>query len=99
MVKQGPIDEYEVLSGAIKERHFATGEITYKRFKQDKGSVTVPDVNYEVAHNLGEIPEILILTPTTSGVEGYVMEVTKSATSITVKANVSGVIVNWYVMA
>lgn len=70
-------------------------KITESRIFSEDGTALVPDANYEIAHTLGVTPSTVLLTPTTSGVVGYAMLVTKSATSITIKANVSGVVVNW----
>jgi len=58
----------------------------------EKGTYTaIPDTDTEISHTLGKEPEFVFLTPLSSGVEGYPILVAKSATSIIVRGNVSGV--------
>ena len=64
------------------------------------GSLTaLPDTDTVVVHGLGRTPTAVFLEPLSTGVEGYALETTRSATSVTVRGNVSGVDVNWKVLA
>jgi len=66
---------------------------------EDSGLATaVPDTDTEVAHRLGKEPTTVILTPQSTGVIGYALESARSATSITIRGNVSGVDVRWKVI-
>jgi len=71
--------------------HYNDGFVT-----ENSGTATaVPDVDTEIAHAMDIEPTFVTLTPLAVGVEGYAQLVTKSATSITIRANVSGVDVAW----
>ena len=73
-----------------------TGEMTFKRFKSEAGtSASTPDADTEIAHGLGITPTEVTLVPKTTAVLGYTMLTTKSATSITIRASVSGVDVDY----
>ena len=66
----------------------------------ESGSYTsLPDTDTEIVHNLGHTPTTVFLEPLSTGVEGYALESARSATSITIRANVSGVDVNWETLA
>jgi len=94
-VTRSKIDDY-----AVNEDKIPTGELTYRSMKTDSGTETaVPDTDTEVAHGLGVVPAELVLTPQTTGVTGFVLESARSATSITIRANTSGVDVKWCVIA
>jgi len=70
------------------------GSLTAAKIKYQIIDVTsVPDVDTEVAHNLGVTPTFVILKPVTGGVTGFLLEnkSARSATSITIRASVSGV--------
>jgi len=85
---------------SVKEGKIPTGELTYRSMKTDSGTETaVPDTDTEVAHGLGVTPSELVLVPQTSGVIDFVLESARSATSITIRANSSGVDVKWTVTA
>ena len=67
--------------------------------KLEEGTVSsLPDTNTEVAHTLGRTPVMVHLTPRSTAVIGYALEAARSATSITVRANVSGVDIEWGVV-
>jgi len=51
----------------------------------------LPDTDTEIGHTLGKEPVRVYFTPLSSGVAGFPLLTAKSATSITVKASVSGV--------
>jgi len=51
----------------------------------------LPDTDTEIGHTLGKEPEFVYFTPLSSGVAGFPLLTAKSATSITVKASISGV--------
>jgi len=66
---------------------------------EKSGSVTsLPDTDTEITHGLGLTPTTVFLEPLTTGVEGFASESARSATSITIRASVSGVDVNWKVI-
>ncbi len=68
------------------------GSLTAAKIKHQVISATVvPDVDTEFAHDLGVTPTLVLFTPKTTGVIGYLLETARSATSVTVRANVSGV--------
>jgi len=76
---------------------FLPGEGALKTtLRFDEGTYTaLPDTDTEISHDLGVLPATLNLVPQTTGVAGYVMETTRSATSITIRASTSGVDVKW----
>ena len=66
--------------------------ITQEKRNTYQGSVTaLPDTDTTVVHRLGTTPKFVYLTPLTTGVEGYGILSSKTATSIVARANVSGV--------
>jgi len=93
----GQIRHWHITGYQILDRHIATGEVKARALFKDQGSGVVDDsaAGTEFAHSLGVTPVILTLVPTTQGVMGYVQEKARSATSITLKANVSGVHVKY----
>jgi len=97
--KYGPTDRYEILPGEVREHHIPTGELTYRSMLTDSGTETaLPDTDTEIAHGLGVVPSELVLVPQTTGVIGYLLESARSATSITIRANTSGVDGKWTVI-
>ncbi len=94
-VKTEKIADYAVTSPKI-----ATGAIVSEKIKYQELSLTaIPDVDTEYAHDLGVVPKIVSIVPQTTGVLGYVMESARSATSITLRASVSGVDAKVYLFA
>jgi len=103
----GPVHEYNFLpksisldfigkDASITDRLIPTGEITYKRIKTARGIVAaLPNVAIPVYHNFGYVPDDVKLTPGDGGVVGYPILCAKTTTSIEIKANVSGVEVEW----
>ena len=64
--------------------------------KMEEGTyASLPDTTTEIAHVLGRTPLAVFLTPRSTAVIGYALEAARSATSITVRANVSGVDIEW----
>jgi len=97
LILEGDIGSYQ-----IKDKHIATGGLRVTKWKYDEGvSAPIPDAPTVIPHGLGEIPKIVIITETTRGVMGYVQENidVRSASSITLVANVSGPVVEWKVLA
>jgi hypothetical protein len=79
-----------VASGVIYKEHLRFVDIT---------TAPIPDVDTEVAFGIaftdlggGYITPLGGAFPTTGGVVGYVLETARSATSITLRASVSGVV-------
>ena len=109
--KTGPVHEYDFLpesisldfiakDASVTDRLIPTGELTFRRLKRETGSYTaLPDADTEIAHGLGVTPEELTLVPLSTGVIGYGLESARSATSITVRANVSGVDMKYSLIA
>jgi len=84
---------------SVKEDKIPTGELKYRSMLTDSGSETaLPDTDTEIAHGLGVVPSELVLVPQTTGVIGYLLESARSATSITIRANTSGVDGRWTVI-
>jgi len=85
------LEDYQII-----RRHVATWQLYSEHVEgvQMLGTGPVPDVPTEYAYprTLPAVPRIRSVTPTTAGVVGYVMIDAISATSITLRANVSGVI-------
>lgn len=63
------------------------------------GTVTLPNVDTEVTHDLGSVPTFVYLTPLTTGVAGYPSLTARTITSIVIKGSVSGVNVEYKVEA
>ena len=98
-IEDGAVETPKVADYAIIDSKIATGEVKARALNIDQGEGLVDDVGTEFAHNLGVEPVILDFIPTTDGVMGYLQESARSATSVTLKANVSGVYAKWTVFA
>lgn len=99
---QKPVTAWDILPNEVKDRHVPTGEIHGAKIKpytipSDRLKMQVlyvgpvPDVDTEYSHNLGVTPTFVCIQETTEGVLDRVFLVTKSATSVTVRAKTSGV--------
>ena len=89
-VKSRHVDDYQVL-----RRHVATWQVYSEHVQgvQMLGVGPVPDTPtvYAYPRALPDVPRIRSVTPTTAGVIGYVLIAGISATTITLRGNVSGV--------
>ena len=90
----------KIADAAVTYAKIPSGEIPSNRLKVQIIDVdSVPDVDSEYSHNLGVTPSIVWITPRAGDVTGYGILVTKSATSVTVRANTSGVNLTIILMA
>jgi len=97
-IREEHIEDYQIL-----RRHIATRQIHSEKLEYRTGVVgPIPDVDTEYAYpppgDLPEPPTLVSVHPTTAGVAGYVMEAAVSATSITLRASVSGVYARYTVI-
>ena len=78
----------------------ADGELVFGKLKQESATAaSVADTDVEVAHGIGVIPTSVTLTPKTTAVVGVAYLSAKSATSITIRASISGVDVDYNLVA
>ena len=99
-VEDGAITTPKLADYSVTDVKIPTGEITFRRLAREVLHVgPIPDVDTEYAHNLGVTPEFVCIQETTEGVLDRVYLVTKSTTSITVKAKTSGVYAYIYLIA
>ena len=78
----------------------ADGELVFGKLKQESAtSVAVEDVDREIAHALGLTPTSVTLTPKTTAVVGVAYMSAKSASSITIRASISGVDIDYSIVA
>ena len=91
-IADGAVTTTKIADAAVTYVKIPSGEIPASRLKHQVIDIdSVPDSDYEVPHNLGVTPSIVWITPRNGPVIGYGILVTKSTTSITIKANISGV--------
>jgi len=99
-VPTGEIHGSKIRQYSIPNDRIPTGELTFNRLKMQILHVgPIPDVDTEYAHNLGVTPEFVCIQETIEGVLDRVYLVTKSTTSVTVRAAVSGVYAYIYLIA
>ena len=78
----------------------ADGELVFGKLKQESATAaSVADTDTVIAHALGLTPTSVTLAPKTTAVLGYAMLSAKSATSITIRASISGVDIDWNIVA
>ena len=84
----------------LTDTEHASGELVFGKLKQEHGTAaSVADTDTEVAHALGLTPTEVTLVPKTTAVAGYTMLSAKSATSITIRASISGVDTDYSLVA
>jgi len=99
-IADGAVTTAKIADAAVTYVKIPSGEIPASRLKVQVIDVdSIPDVDTEISHNLGVTPSIVWITPRAGGVTGYGILVAKSATSVTVRANVSGVNLTIILMA
>lgn len=80
----------------IFERDIGTGQIKtwHLNWMEFRNVGPIPDIDYEIIHNRGIEPSIVIITETSTGTEGQVFLVSRTMTSIVVRSETgrSGVI-------
>jgi len=82
----------------IKSGDLATGAIRGYNIAGYGTQSSLPDTDTEIAHNLGSTPLVLATPAYDSGVEGYVMIKSRTASSFIAKASVSGVDMEYWLL-
>jgi len=84
----------------LTDAEHASGELVFGKLKQESATAaSVADTDTEIAHALGLIPTSVTLTPKTTAVVGAAYLSAKSASSITIRASISGVDIDWNLVA
>jgi len=95
----GEVKPEDLADYAVTDPKIGTGEVKTRALNKDQGEGTVTDTGTEFSHNLDVSPVVFEFHPTTEGVMGYLQESARSATSVTLQSNASGVYAKWTVQA
>jgi len=94
----GAISTVAISDYAVSSSKIATGAIRGFHLAGYGTQSSLPDTDTEIAHNLGSTPLVLATPAYDSGVSGYVMIKSRTASSFVAKASVSGVDMEYWLL-
>ncbi len=99
-LRPGVVTTATIADSSVTTAKIASGNIVDWHIKYLSGTTDpVPDADTEaIVHNLGYEPDFVSVSPTTAGVEGYVMIANVTASSVVLKASVSGVVARYVIV-